>query len=174
MPSTDKGDTFAKLNDSNAKICEFPPGLPRPDDIRNWGVSVEAALTHHGLTEVASGSIPDGTFDKIWSDRALVPLPAPPDGASWGDMMKYRQHLDEIEKRKAHNETIMAKRRTYWRDKTNVLFQLLTDSMVRTAPALRDTLRAKYARGDGFYDGVGAKAYIESWCRVMATIAPGL
>ena len=74
MPLTDKDQTSAKLNDSDVTIREFPAGLPRPDDIRNWGVSVEAVLTHHGLTEVANGSIPDGTFDKVWSDRALVPL----------------------------------------------------------------------------------------------------
>ena len=109
---------------------------------------MESVLTHHDLIEVANGAIPDGKFDKIWSDRALTPLPPPPDDASWSDNLRYRQHLDDIEKRKAHNETVLAQRRTFWRDKTNLLFEILTASMIRTAPGLRDTLRAKYGGGD--------------------------
>lgn len=133
---------------------------------------MESVLTHHDLIEVANGAIPDGKFDKIWSDRALTPLPPPPDDASWSDNLRYRQHLDDIEKRKAHNETVLAQHRTFWRDKTNLLFEILTASMIRTAPGLRDTLRAKYARGDGTFDGVAAKKYVETWCRVAATKNP--
>ena len=65
------------------------------------------------------------------------PLPAK---ATWGDKLKMRSYTDELERRKAENTRVLAERDDWWREGSNEYFTLITDSMVVTAPSLRDLL----------------------------------
>ena len=56
-------------------------------------------------------------------------------------------------------------KQTWWRDKLNEYFELITGSMERTQPGLREVLRSKFSAGDGYYDGVSAMAYITVWIK---------
>ena len=51
-------------------------------------------------------------------------------------------------------------------------FQVLTDSMLRTAPGMREILVERYAMGDGFYDGCGAMDYITEWFNTIHRCNP--
>ena len=82
----------------------FPSGLPKPHAARDWGRSIQTAITERGLTDVARKELPPGLFDKLWSADALQEPPELPAGASFGDQLRWRSMRDEVEKRKAHND----------------------------------------------------------------------
>ena len=154
------------------KIKDFPPGLPKPHLARDWARSMETALTDLELTDVARKTLPPGKFDKLWSDAALEPPPDLPEGASFSEQLAWRRARDEVEKRRAHNELTMEKRRHWWTTKNHEYFVLITDSMLRTAPTLRETLRDRYEVSDGYYDGCAAFEFVELWLKDVARRHP--
>jgi hypothetical protein len=141
---------------THVKVNNFPSGLPKPHHARDWGRSLESALAQQELTDVARRELPAGLFPKLWSTEALEPPPDLPQGASFGDQLKWRSMRDEVEKRRAHNEQTKERRKDWWLKKNHEYFMLITDSMLKTNPALQDTLIDRYLVTDGYYDGCAA------------------
>ena len=160
---TSHATTIKGKDKDSAELPDFPGGLPRPDLARNYGRALESALVTHGFTDVAQGKVTPGLFAPLWSAEAVADPPPCPDGASFGDLAKHRSWTCDVERRKAQNKQIRQQRQTWWRDNNNSLFTLITDSMVRTAPNLRELLREKYHVSDGFYDGCAALKFVEKW-----------
>ena len=170
--STTKVSTRTETVNANTTLEEFPAGLPRPDHARNWGRSAESVLAQRGLTDVSQGKITPGTFEPLWPDELLEDPPALPPNASFSDRARYTSWLRDVEKMRAHNLVVCERREAWWRDKNNELFTILTDSMVRTQPSLRELLRQHYHVKDGFYDGCAALRYIETWLQQLQKNAP--
>ena len=150
----------------------FPAGIPRPDHARNWGRKTESVLAARRLTDIAQGKITPGIFPPIWSARSIKDPEPLPEGASFRDKAAYESWACKIEERKGHNKQIKLQRETYWRDKNNELFTLLTDSMMHTNPGLREILRSKYHTGDGYYDGAAALKFVELWLLMLQRDSP--
>jgi len=141
----------------------FPSGLPKPHAARDWGRSIQTAITERGLTDVARKELPPGLFDKLWSADALQEPPELPAGASFGDQLRWRSMRDEVEKRKAHNDLTMEKRKHWWLEKNHEYFVMITDTMQHSAPGLYDTLYDRYMVSTGYYDGCAAMDFIVAW-----------
>ena len=122
-------------------VKSFPAGLPKPHLARDWGRSLETALTEKGLTDVARKEMPPGLFPKLWSPQALEEPPALPDGASFGDQMKWRSMRDEIEKRRSHNAHVKEQREDWWLKKNHgrVATPSRASSTAAWVPAERST-----------------------------------
>ena len=103
---------------------KFPAGLPKPHAARDWGLSIESALASRGLTDIALKQIPAGRFDPLWSPEALEEPPPLPEHATFKDKMSHRSMMDEVRKRKAQNERILAQRADWWQQ----CFNIFTDT----------------------------------------------
>ena len=58
----------------------------------------------------------------------------------------------------------MAAQRDEWFSKgNNEYFELITSTMVKTNPGLRQVLRDRYYVGDGRFDGVAARDSATEW-----------
>ena len=55
---------------------------------------------------------------------------------------------DEVRKRRAHNERVNKQAEAWFKTKNHEFFLLITDSMIKTHPGLRDTLRDRCALGE--------------------------
>ena len=71
-----------KADDSDEEVA-FPPGIPRPHQVRDWCRYIEKRLTDLELTDVSNEEIPKGKFDLVWSKASLEPPPKLPAKASW-------------------------------------------------------------------------------------------
>ena len=91
-----------------------------------------------GLTDVRHGKFTPGLFAKKWSAKALEPIEEPPEGASYKDKQYYKRECLELEKRVAFNARLAEQKNTWWRDKLNEYFEVITVSMKRTQPGLRE------------------------------------
>lgn len=143
----------------------LPAGLPKPHALRAWGKWLEKERINRGLTDVAREQFPPGLFPKKWSKEALEPVEEPPADASWKDKQAYKLACLKLEERRAFNAQLKERKETWWRDRLNEYFDLLTSSMEDTQPGLREVLRSKFACGDGYYDGVAAMLYITAWIK---------
>ena len=85
---------------------------------------------------------------KKWSAKALEPVEEPPADATYKDKQYYKRECIELEKRLAFNKRLAEQKQTWWRDKLNEYFELITGSMERTQPGLREVLRERYHCGD--------------------------
>ena len=157
---------------SEKQQSEFPAGVPRPHVTRNWGKWLEKECIERGLTDVRHGKFTPGLFAKKWSARALEPVEELPEDATYKDKQAYRRECIELEKRLAFNKRLAEQKQTWWRDKLNEYFELITGSMERTQPGLREVLRERYHCGDGYYDGVAAMEYIKTWLKNSQLINP--
>ena len=146
-------------------IYDLPAGVPKPHAARDWGKWLEKEQIARGLTDVARGKFTPGLFPVKWSRKALDPVPDLPEGASWADKMKHQAACVELEKRVAFNKRLADQKETWWRDKLNEYFTVLTSSMERTQPGLREVLRDRYHMGDGYYDGVAAYEFVTQWIK---------
>ena len=82
---------------------------------------------------------------------------------------------DEVRKRRAHNERVNKQAEAWFKTKNHEFFLLITDSMIKTHPGLRDTLRDRCALGEedkGYYDGVAAMTFVDRWCKKMHGVHP--
>ena len=104
-------------------------------------------VSYPGLTSVCRDRLPAGTFDKMWSEEALKPPPPLPKDASWSDQMRHRNFVDELERRVSRNAQIKEQRDEWWKTSNNLLFTLITQSMEKTAPGLRQLLRERFHVG---------------------------
>ena len=136
-----------KADDGDEEVA-FPPGIPRPHQVRDWCRYIEKRLTDLELTDVSNEEIPKGKFDLVWSKASLEPPPKLPAKASWADQMRFRSMRDEIEKRRRHNEHVAAQRDEWFSKGNNEYFELITSTMVKTNPGLRQVLRDRYYVGD--------------------------
>ena len=107
--------------------------------------------------------IPAGKFEPLWGKEQLRDPPPLPEKHTYKDELAYRQMEDTIQRRKDLNRQTVEARNAWWRTSNSQYFQVLTDSMLRTAPGMREILVERYAMGDGFYDGCGAMDYITEW-----------
>ena len=146
--------------------------MPRPHATREWGKWLEEQKIERGLTDVAHGKYTPGLFPKRWSKKALEPIEEPPAEASYKDKQYYKRECLELEKRLAFNERLKEQKLTWWRDKLNEYFEVLTGSMKRTQPGLREVLREHCHCGDGYYDGVAAMQYVEAWLKNAIELNP--
>ena len=165
------GDSQAAKDEIN-QLVELPAGVPRPHATRNWGKYIEKELIANNLTDVAHGKFPPGMFPKKWSKKALEPVEVPPDDAPYKDRQAYKRECVELEKRVAYNAQLTDQKSTYWRNALNMYFDILTRTMERTQPGLREILREKYHSGDGYYDGVAAMKYITAWLKNALLVNP--
>ena len=127
-------------------LLSFPGGAAEPHEVRRWQRSLQSTLVIEKLTDVASGKLPAGKFGVLWSKASLAAPPAPPTQPTWSEELKYRSFVDEVEKRKRFNKAVKEESAAYFRDENNRYFTIITDSMVRTNPSMRDTLRERYQR----------------------------
>ena len=135
-----------------------------------WKHSEQVA---RGLNDIAHGRIPEGKFKPLWDKEAITPLGSLPSKPSFSDKLKIKNHHDEVNRRKAENARIIAERNEWWRDGNNEYFTMITDSMIVSAPSMREMLQERYRIDDGIYDGYGAmETYIKEWMRVMAARNP--
>ena len=160
-------DTKMHAAQTTAPMMEFPAGLPKPHQSRDWGRLLESNVTARGLTDVAREQLPKGLFEKLWSAEALQDPPLLPEGAPFGDQMRWRALRDTVEKRLNDNQRTKEQREDWWTKKNHEYFLLVTDSMKRTAPGLRDLLVDRFLVTDGYYDGVAAMKYVEAWLKAI-------
>ena len=64
------------------RVTPFPAGIPKGHQARDWGNSLESALTALHLTDVAREKLPAGKFDKLWPKSALEAPPSLPKDAT--------------------------------------------------------------------------------------------
>ena len=107
--------------------------------------------------------MPEGKFDLVYSDASLEMPPRPGDRASYGDKLAYRKYVDEIEKRRRHNTKVKQERNAWFLKGNHEYFELITQSMMKTNPGLRETLRDRFYLAEGRYDGVGALKHVQAW-----------
>ena len=105
-------------------------------------------------------------------ERKGQAIEEPPATASWKDKQFYKRECLELEKRQAFNKQLAERKETWWRDRLNEYFDLITSTMKRTQPGLREVLREKYHLGDGYYDGVAAMDYVQAWIKNALTMNP--
>mgnify|MGYP006155267663 CR=1 FL=1 len=149
---------------SSIKAVPFPGGACRPDQMEKWIRWKHSEQVARGLNDIAHGRIPEGKFKPLWDKEAIAPLPTAPAKTSFGDKLKIRHHQDEINRRKAENARIIAERNEWWRDGNNEYFTMITDSMIVSAPSMREMLQERYRIDDGVYDGYGAmETYIKAF-----------
>ena len=129
---------------SGFTTVEFPAGVPKPNQTRDWGQSIESNLATLGLTDVANERLPPGQFKKLWSDEALQDPPKLPSKASFNEQAKWRQMRDDVERKRSENTQIKEQCETWFKSKNHEYFVLITDTMKRTQPGLRDLLRDRY------------------------------
>ena len=153
-------ETSKVKNDTS--VMEFPAGIPRPHMMRDWARSVDTALSAQGISDIAAKTIPDGKFDLLWPEDSLTSLPKLPKEASFGDMLAHRKYADEIEKRKRHNVKVKNERDEWWNAGDALYFQIITDSMIRTQPGLREKCKERYYIGSGRYSGTNAMDFIKA------------
>ena len=55
--------------------------------------------------------------------------------------MSFRKFQDEVLRRRDENEQIKERRNAWWRTDNNKYFVIVTDSMIRTNPGMRELLR---------------------------------
>jgi len=157
---------------ADRSIYDLPAGVPRPHAARDWGKWLEKELITRGLTDVARGKFTPGLFPVKWSKEALEDIPPLPEDASWSEKMKYQGAVIELEKRVAFNKRLADQKSTWWRDRLNEYFDVIVSSMERTQPGLREVLKERYHTGDGYYDGVAAYKFIESWLKNALVQSP--
>ena len=80
--------------------------------------------------------------------------------------------MHQLEKSWPSTKLPAEQKQTWWRDKLNEYFELITGSMEMTQPGLREVLRERYHCGDGYYDGVAAMEYIKTWLKNSQLINP--
>ena len=145
-------DTAAQSN----KLMPFPGMTIRPHEARAYGQSLDAVMVQHpGLTSVARNKLPPGKFPKPWTEGALEPPPPLPADATWKDLLTHRSYVDKVEERTTYNAQIKEKKEEWWKDNNHLLFSIITESMEKTAPTLREILRERFHVADGYYSGCG-------------------
>lgn len=153
----------------------WPPSqqlLGKPHQNRDWLKSVESVRALCGLTDVANERLEPGRFEPLWSDEALADPPPLPANPSFKDQLAWNSAKAEQERRIAKNSTINAQCESWFKSKNHEYFILITDSMKKTQPGLRDLLRDRCDAGDGFYDGVAAMKTIKSRMKEQETNHP--
>merc|ERR1712072_1123459 len=91
-------------------------------------------VQHPGLTSVARNKLPPGKFPKPWTEGALEPPPPLPADATWKDLLTHRSFVEKKEE--------------WWKDNNHLLFSIITESMEKTAPTLREILRERFHVAD--------------------------
>ena len=163
--------TLTKHGDGAA--MDFPQGLARPHQARDWHRSLESAAADRDLTDVIRHRLPVGKFPKLHSDASLIiGVDEPGADASFKDKLSYVSRRDKCEERKKENEQILEQRADWWLKNNNQLFNLIVGTMVKTAPALRENLRDKFLVETGYYDGHAALAYVENHLTDLARRHP--
>ena len=99
---------------THSKVRDFPGGLARPHEVRNWAQSIESAVATRDITDVPNRAIPESRFPPLWSKESLDSPPKLPRDAGFSEKMQHRRMCDEIEKRKAHNSSVLAQREDWW------------------------------------------------------------
>ena len=135
---------------TNYEVLPFPKGIPLPHEARDWGHSIESALAKEDLTDVARGRITAGLFAKPWSDAACAEPPTLPEAASYSDQCRHRSSLVDVERRRSENIRIEEQRKDWWLKHNNKYFVLVTDSMLKSAPGLREQLCSRYHVENGY------------------------
>ena len=132
-------------------------------------------MAQAGLTHVANAKLPPGMFEELYDEDALRDPPDFPSNPSFGDQATHRKLCDDIQRRKLHNERVIKQSESWFKTKNNEFFVIITDSMAKTHPGLRDLLRDRCKlEGDdiGYYDGVAAMTFIDRWVKKMHLIEP--
>ena len=152
---------------AGTKLIEFPMGVPKPHKMAAYGRSLEQVTVELNLSDVSRNQLPAGRFAAPFSDASVADLPELPDDPTPRDKLGHIKAMADLEVRRAHNRKVDDEIRTYWRDMSHLYFLLITGSMERTNPAMRERLRDLYHVGGGYYDGVGAMEYVTEWVRKM-------
>ena len=158
--------------DKMEELIAFPSGIPRPHLIRDWDRGLESTIAEEHLTDVAAERLPAGKFDSIWPPESLLPAPKLSRDATFSEQLSHRKFVDEIESRTRHNEKVMAERDTWFKDGNDRYFKIMTDTMVRTQPSLRQVLRDRCRLPEGRFDGVKARKLITKWVERLHTRNP--
>ena len=156
--------THIQDKDDGQQLVTFPQGSHKPHEARAWGRSLDSTLTkHEGLSSVARNRLPPGMFPKLWSEDALKPPPKLPKDATFRDQMSHRNMVDEIEKRTNQNATVIEQREEWWKTNNNLLFTIMTDSMIKSNPGLRDAMRERFHVIDGYYSGYDGLVFVQQY-----------
>ena len=86
--------------------------------------------------------------------------------------MRHRAFVDEVEKRTSHNALVREQKEAWWLDANNTLASIITESMEKTNPALRDTLQDRYHVHDGYYAGYDMLEHVKQWAEEMMERMP--
>ena len=154
------------------QVLQFPKGLPKPHQARDWHRSLENAATTADLIDVIHHRLPAGKFDKLYSDAACEMPPDLPRDAGYKDRMAFLGRRDKVEERLAHNELVREKRADWWLKNNHKLYVLITSTMTQTAPQIAEVCRDKYLVETGFYDGYATLQYVEVYLTDLARRHP--
>ena len=80
--------------------------------------------------------------------------------------------VDEIEKRMKFNQQLREEKEQWWLEHNHQLFIIITGSMEKTNPGLRDLLRDRYHVQDGYYAGYDALEYVQAWLQSVCARQP--
>ena len=150
----------------------FPAGMPKPHHTEQWARALKRKLIEKGILDISMERVPEGKFPYLYPSHMLVPPDKPKKDASTGELLAYRKYSDEIDKRNLHNKHVVAQRDEWFEDGNHTYFEILTDTMVTTAPGLRRSLRDNYVTDTGKFDGVGAAKFATEYLQRMMDSFP--
>ena len=121
--------------------------------------------------ELAQNTLPLGKFDPIYPDTMFEEIRLPRD-ASTSERLSHRRWAESQTKMRLHNDKVKAARDAWWSNALNLYFELITSTMVKHQPNLRDRLRQTCYLGEGRYDGLRAMKDVSTWIEKQHVLVP--
>jgi hypothetical protein len=147
-------------------VADFPGTRPKPDEMKTWLDGFEDVAAVKGLAAAANGQLPDRVASKALKKRSAkeLSIPALSKDAGYKEVLAHRDLTMKVDGYLKDNAIIDAEITRAQIDDRNELFSLMTETMRRTNPGLRDALRAKFKIKElsGHYDGYRALQHVKA------------